>query len=558
MYRYFKSSKLLFIITIFFSVISSVASVSIALLLQQVLDIALEGSTSQFIRTLVLSLFYLVALGLVIYIYSLCSKRLNCNILKRMRHSVFDGLMKQNMEDFNSVNTADYLSVLNNDIKLIEENYLVPLLGTIQNIVLFVASIILMLYFDPIVTLCVIVTSLFMLIIPGLFGKSMQNRQDILSKKMSEFMKQLKDFLSGFEIIKTYRMESHTQKSFHQKNDDITTAKYSADKLLAANEGVSLVLALMVQASAIFLSAYFIVTGRITAGAMLGLIQVSGSLINPIVLVLQNLPKLQGSKPIIERINKFAEYQNLSLTGTVDPSFKNRISIESLNFSYKQDEAVLKDISLNLERNKKYAIIGKSGCGKTTLIRLLSGYYSNFTGEILYDDINLKQLDKDKLTEMSAIIHQNIYMFDETIQDNICLHNQYSDTELKRALSVSGVDMFLDNTKNLATAVGENGSNLSGGQRQRIAVARAIIQEKPILILDEGTSAIDMKTAYDIESRLLATKELTLITITHSLNPELLRAYDKIIYMENGMIAKTGTYEELKNECDLLSAIGAE
>lgn len=366
---------------------------------------------------------------------------------------------------------------------------------------------------------------------------------------MSEFITQLKDFFSGFEIIKTYRMDSYTKSEFEQKNTDITTAKYRADKLLAANEGVSSVLALMVQVTAIFLSAYFIIIGRITAGAMLGLIQVSSNLVNPILLVLQNLPKIKGSKPIVERINHFADYQNTSFTGTKIPSFKQGITVADLNFSYKQDEAVLKDISFYFERSKKYAIIGKSGCGKTTLIRLLTGYYANFTGEILYDEANLHELDIEKLNEMSAVIHQNIYMFDDTIMDNICLHKQYSDKELQRALSISGVTIFLDSKKSLSTAVGENGSNLSGGQRQRIAVARAIIQEKPILILDEGTSAIDMKTAYDIESRLLAMDELTLITITHSLRPDLLKAYDKIIYMENGTISEIGSYDELMKEC---------
>ncbi len=549
MYRYFKGNKLLIVAAIFFNVVSSVAFTLIALLLQQVLDTALEGEASKFIKILFFSIIYFIFLGIIIYVYSLIEKKLTCNILKMMRRTVFTGIIKQNLEDFSSVNTADYLSALNNDIKLIEENYIKPLLDTIQSLVLFAASLILMLNFDPIVTLSVILSSLLMLIVPGLFGKAMQNRQDIYSKKMSEFITQLKDFFSGFEIIKTYRMDNYTKTEFEQKNTDVTIAKYRADKLMAANEGVSSVLALMVQVTAIFLSAYFIIIGRITAGAMLGLIQVSSNLVNPILLVLQNLPKVKGSKPIVERINYFADYQNTSFTGTKIPSFKQGITVADVNFSYKQDEAVLKDISFYFERSKKYAIIGKSGCGKTTLIRLLAGYYANFTGEILYDEANLHELDIEKLGEMSAVIHQNIYMFDDTIMDNICLHKHYSDKELQRALSISGVTMFLDSTKSLSTAVGENGSNLSGGQRQRIAVARAIIQNKPILILDEGTSAIDMKTAYDIESRLLAMDELTLITITHSLRPDLLKAYDKIIYMENGTISEIGSYDELMEEC---------
>ena len=154
-------------------------------------------------------------------------------------------------------------------------------------------------------------------------------------------------------------------------------------------------------------------------------------------------------------------------------------------------------------------------------------------------------MDIEKLNEMSSVIHQNVYMFDESIQNNSCLHKQIEPTDLKKALDMSGVTMFLGEEKTLDTSVGENGNNLSGGQRQRVAVARALVQGKPILILDEGTSAVDMQTAYDIESQLLKISELTVITITHSLNSDLLENYDQVIFMKNGTISQAGSYAEL-------------
>ncbi|MCL2587929.1 MAG: ATP-binding cassette domain-containing protein, partial [Oscillospiraceae bacterium] len=191
----------------------------------------------------------------------------------------------------------------------------------------------------------------------------------------------------------------------------------------------------------------------------------------------------------------------------------------------------------------------------STLVKLLTGYYSKYEGEIAYDGRDLHTLDMEQLGELSATIHQNIYLFDETIADNICLHRDYADEELRHALSISGVDLFLGaDAKSLSDPVGENGANLSGGQRQRIAVARALILQKPLLILDEGTSSLDMQTAYDIEGRLLKEDDLTLITITHALNPELLQNYDGILLMENGTIAEMGTYAELMQKNGMFAA----
>ncbi|MCL2530226.1 MAG: ABC transporter ATP-binding protein/permease, partial [Coriobacteriia bacterium] len=199
-----------------------------------------------------------------------------------------------------------------------------------------------------------------------------------------------------------------------------------------------------------------------------------------------------------------------------------------------------------LEKNKKYTVVGGSGSGKTTLVRLLCANYTGYTGTISFSGRELHELDINQLLTHIAFIHQNVYMFDESIKENISLHREYSEKEWQEALATSGVDRFLDQMENgLDTQVGENGINLSGGQRQRVAVARALIQKKPILIIDEGTSAVDRQTAYEIETALLAMPQITLITITHHLASELLRQYDRILFLQNGQVAESGTYDEL-------------
>ena len=140
------------------------------------------------------------------------------------------------------------------------------------------------------------------------------------------------------------------------------------------------------------------------------------------------------------------------------------------------------------------------------------------------------------------MVHQNIYMFDETIENNLTLFKTYAPDEITSAIKASGVDLFLNDERGLNYQIGENGNNLSGGQKQRIAVGRALLQNKPLLILDEGTSSVDRETGADIERRLLSREDLTLVTVTHNLDEELLEMYDEVICLENGKVVQKGAY----------------
>jgi ABC-type multidrug transport system fused ATPase/permease subunit len=255
---------------------------------------------------------------------------------------------------------------------------------------------------------------------------------------------------------------------------------------------------------------------------------------------------IQGAQPVLNRLKELSAHTPSTFKGTAEPVFEKEICFEKVNFGYSEDHLVLIELSATIEKGKNYVLAGESGCGKSTLMRLLGAEYSNYTGSIRIDENELHDLAIDQLLTKISTIHQDVFMFDESIKDNIDLHRFYSEDEWSRALSLSGVDKFLSQTEcGINSLVGEDGANLSGGQRQRIAVARALIEKKPILILDEGTNAVDIQTAYDIEHALLEVDDLTMITITHNLRPELLRRYDAVLYMEQGRVVEAGSYDEL-------------
>lgn len=543
---YMKQNKVLLLFTILTSIIASLGYVFMAVLLQKLLDIAVEKNMQQFIPMVLFSIFYFVMLGIFLYLQSLLSKRITCKIIKQIRTDVFKGIVSQSMGDFGKRNTADYLSIITNDVKMIEDNFLLPFFEVVQYTVIFISSFVLMIYFDVIVTIVVFVAITLMFLVPSLLGKELEKRQNTLSSQLADFTTKLKDILSGFEIIKSYSMKQYVIQKFDKENSDTIHTKYSVDKLFALNEGLSSFLALMVQIVVLFLSAYFIITERITVGTLLGMVQVSSNLANPLIMIFTNIPKIKSIQPIIEKLTVLSKYELNEVPKKQSATFNSVVSISNLSFAYEKQNRVLDKINLHIEKGKKYVIVGKSGCGKTTLVKLLAGYYTEYSGKILYDNTDLNMMNENDIVQLSSIIHQNIYMFNESVYDNICLHEDYSKESIDKAVKASGLNDVIEKLpEGLLYEAGENGSNLSGGQKQRIAVARALIRNKPILILDEGTSAIDMQTAYDIENHLLKIEGLTIITITHNLKKELLELYYNIIYMENGEIIERGTFEEL-------------
>ena len=541
-----KKNGVLLFFTILFSIISSVTIVGLSLFIQSTIDFVTNRDMIGFKQLVMYTAIYILLIGVFYFAYSMLSKIFIKNTTKILRNKVFAGVLKHNYEDFTSVNTADYISALTNDIKLVEENYIIPLLSVLQYVVMFIVTIGILLWISPMVTLVLFISMLALFIIPSVFGKALESKQIALSNKLTSFTSKLKDMLLGYDVIRSYNLKNEILNEFQDENNTLVNTKFQADKLFVVNETLSQVLGLSSQIVAMFFSAYLVIKGDLSMGMLIAIVQLSGTFVQPVIMIMSNLPKVTSMKPVLERLSKLSDYNDTTYKFKENPTFEKEIEIKNLSFAYDETKNVINEVNLNLIKNKKYAIVGSSGSGKSTLVKLLLGYYSNYGGQINYDGKNIKNMDIEKLNKMISIIHQNVYMFDKNIKNNICLYKDFSTKRINEILSFSGIDEFInDLEEGIEYDVGENGSNLSGGQKQRIAIARALIQDTPILVLDEGTSAIDMQTGYDIENRLINIDDLTLVTITHKMSEELLGLYDEIIFMENGEIVEQGSLNEL-------------
>ncbi len=538
MKKYWKKNGFFLAVTLMAGILASVLASGIAIVLQKVVDVAVTKQTEAFGKLFLFAVGYILVLCVMNYTSALMEKYLTEKMIKQYRRDIFKGIMDRRPIRYYRENTADYISALTNDMKLIEDNYIAALLNTFKLVVMFAVTLVILLILSPMVTAILILTFLLMFLLPATIGRCLEKRQDRVSAQMAAFTEKLKDILSGYEVLRSYDRIEAAKYRFQEENEEEIRVRFRAARLFALNEGLSDTLAVLSTITVIFVSAYLVLIGQITMGTLLALVQLSSSFMAPVMLLMQNVPRIQSMRAVIARLNSYAEDGPAVKPLPLElPSFEKGIELDGASFSYDGEQTVLADITMRIDKGGKYAVMGPSGCGKTTLIKLLLGYFEDYGGSIRYDGRELRALDMDKIAGIISVIHQNVYLFNLSVRENILLFEEFDEAALAEAVEKSGVSLFIDEKEGgLDHGAGENGALLSGGQRQRVALARALIRRAPFVILDEGTSALDRKTACEIESRLLEDEELTLLTITHNPDPQLMRRYDGIYRMNDGRL----------------------
>ena len=466
--------------------------------------------------------------------------------ITQYKNNIYSQILDKNISKFNEYNTATYISALTNDVHKIEEDYLFSAFDLITNFTLFICTIIVMLIYSPLLTLSGIVLALLPFIGAILIGGKLAIREKEISDQNASFMHFIKDNLIGFSTVKVFKAEKKIKELFNKNNNTLENKKASKTKTLALMEMVQTVLSLASQFGVFFVGAYIsIKSGKIAPSVILLFVQLMNYIISPLMNIPTLLSKRLACKPLFKKIEEIIKTDTEKIQGESIENI-NDITISNLSFMY-EDKAVLKDISHKFEKNKSYAIVGPSGAGKTTLINLLLARENNYTGNIYYNGIEVREISLDSLYEISSFVEQNVFLFDDSIINNITMYSNVDEELLNEVIIKSGLTELIKE-KGRDYRCGENGSNLSGGEKQRISIARALINKSQLLLLDEVTSALDNETSSLITNQLLELNNTTRIMITHRLDEEVLNKFDQIIVMKNGKIVECGTYYELINK----------
>lgn len=231
----------------------------------------------------------------------------------------------------------------------------------------------------------------------------------------------------------------------------------------------------------------------------------------------------------------------------ISKQLKYGIRVENVSFGYEKGCNILQNMNVVFEKGKSYAIVGASGSGKSTLLNLLMASYGSYQGKIYYDDYEMKEISSVSLYDMISNIQQNVFVFNASIRDNITMFGKFAKEEVERAIELSGLSKLMEQ-RGEDYICGENGSGLSGGEKQRISIARSLLRDAQVLLVDEATASLDAMTACQVSNAILDLEHITRIVVTHSLDAVLLKRYDCIMALKNGKIEEKGTFEELMKQ----------
>ena len=489
---------------------------------------------------------FLILLATFILIYLLnahLKPKYQKKALSQYKNNIYGQILNKNISSFTKHNTSTYISALTNDVNAIEENYLFSAFDLITNITLFISTVVIMLLYSPALTAAAIILSILPFIAALLVGGKLGAHEKKISDYNAGFMHFVKDNLIGFSTVKVFKAEAKINALFKQNNSFLENKKAAKNRTLVIMDMVQTLLSLLAQFGVFFIGAYIsIKTGAIAPSVILLFVQLMNYIINPLMQIPTQLSKRLACNPLFKKIEEIIQAEEE--TDEKEPiNSIEEITFSNLTFQY-DDKIVLDNISHKLEKNKSYAIVGTSGSGKTTLINLLLGKDSRYAGNIYYNDTELREISLDSLFEISSLVEQNVFVFDDSILNNITMYSHVDERLLKEAIAKSGLaDLIAE--KGTDYRCGENGCNLSGGEKQRISIARALVKQSKVLFLDEATSALDNETSTSIIRHLLAIDNTTKIMITHKLDEELLRKFDEIIVMKHGTIVEFGTYDKL-------------
>lgn len=544
---YYKN-RINFIVTIILTIAMSSLNLMISWLIQQIMDSMANQNMQSVVRCAWIAASVVIAYTVSNAVYRAVYPRFLQRAMQQYRDYAFSRLTQKSLRSFSKEGTALYVSALTNDCTSIENNYLAATFTLIELLFCFLGALIMMLYYSPVMLVLAVALSFLPVAVSMTAGNRLTEQEKEISKKNERFVSIVNELLSGFPVIKSFRAEAQASRLFSQRNEQAEEAKKNKRRteqlisLLANDAGI------IAQMGIFLAGAWLAISGKgVTAGVVIVFVQLMNYILNPISQVPLLWSNRKAAIALMEKLSD-ALSENVREEGREKLNgFSEKIEVKDLTYGYEPESPVLKDLDVQFDAGKSYAIVGGSGSGKSTLLNLLMGSSSNYQGEICIDGVSIKNIESESLYQLMTSVQQNVFVFNDTIRNNVTMFHEFPDKEVTLALERSGLSEFIEK-RGEEFVCGENGANLSGGERQRISIARALLRKSPILLVDEATAALDAATARAVSFSILNLVGMTRIVVTHRLEEAILRRYDKILVMKNGTICEQGNFDTLMQQ----------
>lgn len=549
----------------------SVGILSVPQLMQILIDF-LSGNHRYSMHQIILMA---IAVLLMVSFSGLCTyyfrTKFSTKAVFQYRQMAYHYLSKKKVTEFYGQNTAVYLSALNTDLQKIKEDFLdqIPILS--QIVICGIGAVLVMIRYNFFLAMMACLISLIPFFAALFSGRNMEKIEENLSKENAEYLAFLKDFAVGFTIIKSYKVEGIFSALHDKICQKVEARMEEREKSVEKINYFAAISGYITQFAILLLCAVVAYRSKsISVGTVLAFSRLINYIIDPVTELPGMLSKARTayalSEQFWEKIGKGEQeeqqeqqqksgeivkdgYHQHTDTDSHEkalpiPSLQGDICFSRLSFSYTPEKQVLKDFTLRVKEGEKLILLGASGSGKSSILKLLMGIERSQGGEISIGNRQLSTLPEESLFRSISYIQQEVFIFDGSIYENITLFQKYSEEEMELAIEKSGLKNLISE-KGLDYPCGENGAALSGGERQRINIARSLLRKTPILLADEITAALDKENSYLVLDSLLSLENITEILVLHDLDSRILNRVDRICVLKEGEIVEEGIFSEL-------------
>ena len=488
--------------------------------------------------------------NLFLYLSYYISTPMRNEILSSFRIRLYDKILRLPVSFFTTQKKGDVMSRMTGDIAEIQSSIVQTLEGFIKDPVTILGFLIYMVYLSPKLSLFLLILLPLTALIIGRISKRLKKQSGEYSVIAGENLSHVEETLGGIKVIKAFTAEGRMMNKFIQTNNQLFVILNKMTKRRDLASPLTEVLGVLVLCIILYVGGRLVFSpGKdLASGDLMPFIVSFAMMINPAKNLSTTISNIQRGMGAIERLE---EILNAPVLVEDKPNaiqfkeFDNAIEFKNVNFSY-QDKAVLKAINLTIQKGKMVALVGSSGAGKSTLADLIPRFHDVSTGGIFIDGKNIKDYTIESLRKQMSIVTQEPVLFNDTIANNIALGNVNATIEeITEAAKIANAHSFIVNKEDgYHTNIGDRGMKLSGGERQRITIARALLQNPPILILDEATSSLDTESERLVQDAIIhLMQDRTSLVIAHRLST--IRNADEIIVLQKGEIIERGTHDSL-------------
>ena len=544
---------------IIYSILNKIFDLAPPVLIGIAIDIVVEGSDS-FIGNLGYSdrrqqLIILAILTFVIwglesafdYIAAVTWRNISQDIEHSLRTDTFNNVLGLDLAFFENKSSGRLMAILNDDVNQLEtflDNGANRLVQTATTVLVIGGTF---LYISPLVAVFAFIPIPIIIFGSLRFTNRIAERYTKIRNDIENLNANLSNSITGILTVKSFNREKKESERITLSSNEVKSANYHAIRLSAAFIPIIRIAILFGFTATLLIGGFLALDGEIKVATYSVMLFITQRLLWPLTELGVIFDSYQKAMASFRRILNLKNTSPTINNGTEKlTSFNKKIEISNLNFEYVKDFPVLNDISIDINKGQTTAIVGSTGSGKSTLIKLILRLYDSTSGEIKFDGKNIRDIELDSLRNKIGLVSQDIFLFEGTVFENIAYGNlDAKDEEVWEAAKLSESDKFINLLPNKEnTIVGERGQKLSGGQRQRISIARAILKNPEILILDEATSAVDNETEAAIQRSINTLKEgRTVIAIAHRLST--IRNAEIIYVLEEGKVVESGNHESL-------------